>query len=55
MTDVPTNMTELGGNIHVLGNSRIFEIRKMWKKDMNQGDSVEGELKLGGELIKPEI
>ena len=39
MTYVPTNMTELGGNIQVSGNSRIFEMRKPPKKDTNQGDS----------------
>ena len=33
MTEVPTNMTELGGNIQVSGNSRSFEIRRPWKKD----------------------
>ena len=39
MTYVPTNMTELGGNIQVSGNSRSFEMRKPPKKDTNQGDS----------------
>ena len=33
MTEVPTNMTELGGNIQVSGNSRNFEMRRLWKKD----------------------
>ena len=37
MTEVPTNMTELGGNIQVSGNSRSFEIRRPWKKDKNKG------------------
>ena len=33
ITEVPTNMTELRGNIQVLGNSRSFEMRRPWKKD----------------------
>ena len=41
MTDVPANVIELGGNIQVSGNSGRFEMRKPWKKDMNQGDSDE--------------
>ena len=45
MTDVPTNMTELGGNIQVSGNSRIFEMKKQWKKDRKQGGYDEDELK----------
>ena len=45
MTDVPTNMTEIGGNIQVSGNSISFEIKRTWKKDRKQGDSDEGELK----------
>ena len=45
MTDVPTNMTEMGGNIQVSGNSRSFEMRNLWKKDTNQGDSDEDKLK----------
>ena len=28
MTEVPTNMAELGGNIQVSGNSRSFEMRR---------------------------
>ena len=36
MTEVPTNMTELGGNIQVSGNSRSFEMRRPWKKDKNK-------------------
>ena len=35
MTEVSTNMTELGGNIQVSGNSRSFEMRRPWKKDKN--------------------
>ena len=45
MTYVPTNMTELGGNIQVSGNSRSFEMRRPWKKNKKQGDSDEEELK----------
>ena len=45
MTDVPTNMTELGGNIQVPGNSRNFEMTRPWKKDRKQGDSDEEKLK----------
>ena len=45
MTEVPTNMTELGGNIQVSGNSRSFEMRRLWNKDKKQGDSDEDELK----------
>ena len=45
MADVPTNITELGGNIQGSGNSRIFEMRNPWKKDMIQGDSDEDKLK----------
>ena len=45
MTDVPTNMTELGGNIHVSGNSRSFEMKRPWKRDKEQGDFDEDELK----------
>ena len=37
MTEVPTNMTELGVNIQVSGNSRSFEMRRPWKKDKNKG------------------
>ena len=37
MTEVPTNMTELGGNIQVSGNSRSFEMRRPLKKDKNKG------------------
>ena len=33
MMDFPTNMTELGGNIQVSGNSRSFEMKRPWKKD----------------------
>ena len=36
MTEVPTNMTELGGGIQVSGNSRSFEMRRPWKKDKNK-------------------
>ena len=28
ITDVPTNMTELGGNIQVSGNSRSFQMKR---------------------------
>ena len=37
MTEVPTNMTELGGNIQVSGNSRSFEMRRPWKKGKKGG------------------
>ena len=30
MTEVPTNMTELGGDIQVSGNIRRFEMRRPW-------------------------
>ena len=43
-TDNPTNMTELGGDIQVSGNSRSFEMRRPWKKD-KKGVSDEDELK----------
>ena len=33
MTDVLTNMTELGGDIQVSGNSRSFEMKRPWKKN----------------------
>ena len=36
MTEVPTNMTELGGNIQVSGDNRSFEMRRPWKKDKNK-------------------
>ena len=36
MTEVPTNMTELGGNIQVSGNSRSFEMRRPWKMIKNK-------------------
>ena len=45
MTEVPTNMTELGGNILVSGNSRSFEMRRPWEKDKKQEHSDEDELK----------
>ena len=45
MTDVPMNMTELGGNIQVSGNSRSFEMKRQWKMDRKQGDLDEYELK----------
>ena len=45
MTEVPTNMTEVGGNIQVSGNIRSFEMRRSWEKDKKQGDSDEDELK----------
>ena len=45
MTEVPTNMTELGGNIQVSWKSRRFETRRPWEKDKKQGDSDEDELK----------
>ena len=45
MTEVPTSMTELGGNIQVSGNSRSFEMKRPWGKDRKQGDSDEDELK----------
>ena len=45
MTDVPTNTTELGGNIQVSGNSRSIEMKSSRKKDRKQGDSDEDELK----------
>ena len=45
MTEVPTNMKELGGNIQVSGNSRSFEMRRPWEKDKKQGDSDEDKLK----------
>ena len=45
MTEVPTNMTELGGNIQFSGNSRSFEMKRPWENDRKQGDSDEEELK----------
>ena len=45
MTDVRTNLTELGGNIQVSGNSRSFEMKSPWEKDRKQGDFDEDELK----------
>ena len=45
MTEITTNMTELGGNFQVSGNSRSFEMRRPRKKDKKQGDSDEDELK----------
>ena len=37
MTEVLTNMTELGGDIQVSGNSKSFEIRRPWEKDKKKG------------------
>ena len=39
MLDVPTNITELGGNIQVSGNSRSFEM-KSGKRIENKGTLV---------------
>ena len=36
MTEVPTNKTELGGNIQVSVNISSFEMRRPWKKDKNK-------------------
>ena len=45
MTGFPTNMTELGGNTQVSGNSRSFEMKRPCKKDRKQGDYDEEKLK----------
>ena len=45
MTEITTNMTELGGNIQVSGNSGSFQMRRPCKKDKKQGNSDEDELK----------
>ena len=49
MTDVPTNMTDLGANIKTNGNSWSFEMKKRWKRNTNQGEVDEEE------LVNPEV